>query len=1409
MKMADSLLDISKRLTESESPLQKVITRQDTPSLLDISNEMNNMTPATPTPGFGGAVMSVISPITEFLSRPQYASAAFFDGLMDESKSIFDIISGSFNEIVNPKLKLSFSDIIRKRAPEFAKNNPKVTAVLGFALDIGADPTSYLGIGLAGKGIKIGTQVLNKFGTGLRAGMITEELSKGRQIISAIGKNVQRDVQIATQRGIAATAQELKPFRVAREIVTLSKEYADELTQLGIPFDKQSVRKLAFDELGIDAIPLPKELGGKPLNAKRVTGLISGIVDDISLELDRSLRLGRQLPKPLPLIPGQEIPGAAKTISTPVFGKKQPLPKTRKGQDVTKRTQVPERNFESSTGIVEQRFPDIEEVKLFAGGLIRGALGKFKPGKNASPEQIQNLNALVGEMVNSYLTTATKLVEKEESVRSFTKTFKASLQRRLESERIDREIPRLKKTRFFEEFEEELPFESGLDEALLTRIPTEPSLVKGKLAARPQKAFERGVIRNLSIDDIYEHVEKRIQRLTEFDPQLAKRIFKEPKTTLRVGVPFTKIQADVLNLTALAPLRRSIDFVTKLNDAVIGANIPAISQTARFAKSAGQFTGGVLTGLKETAEGLFVRPGGPFGDVIKEFQNQYDYIEGQVYRETKKLFEVINKDPQAKQRINNLMREVDDRTRKIEFIEDRVVTQSEADEIFYDAMTKARVSLEGKFDQGRVVGLSKEEVSIIAGLKQEYASIAALEMEASLLKSEIKNYHPRYYDALENGKDMAAISKYKYGLSTQLTSSQRRKYITLVEAEQAGMIPELDASLIYATRVASSRRAMAKKQFFESLSETLGIEIKNQNDLPKLLQLKQGKRYLNDIKLLGESVYPTGMNTNVRNLIKFIDHLNGFFRKGATVAKLSFAPKQFVSNTAQAMLELGIKGAKTFDLRVIPDAAGLIMDHYRGKPLAKVPKTVESYMIKHIGKGVNNSDSTMAMRAVMANIFGEEQLTEFASGFKRVTATGAEFGGQDLTRLMRELNIIRGVDSIGNTFKKNIEQFLNYDPKGNVIVKGKELPFKQATLELMKYWKYPSMVEDHARATHFLSFLSQGYSPKQAADKVNEILFDYQHGLTNFEKNVIRRMVPFYTFQRFAIPFVMTKMIEAPGRTAAFNKVMGLAERIWVSPEDTLNPSEREVFGESFYVEQPRMFMGFDKEGAAKFNILNNLTPLDALSLFVYDTKTNEIDLERTAQKTILAALTPYLKVPLEIAVDKNFFTGQAQSQGIKLGNLKTTSDLILPDFVKDAIGWEDRVNLRTGKTSTYINSYFGYFMASVVPALKQFINFGDENRSLLDKSIEVIVGVSPKGIDLKEMRQWQALSDTKRIREFVGSIRTAKIKGADTAYEESLAEYREFLETIKQGNAIKAQNEIRGLGIAGQRTQQLEQENK
>jgi hypothetical protein len=111
-----------------------------------------------------GTALSYAAPVLDFISRPQYASAKFFDSVINDSANVFDAIGAALGEFVDPKQKLSFSNVISRYDPQFAKDHPTATSVLGFLGDIALDPTTYLGAGLAKSGLQVGGRTLTKVG---------------------------------------------------------------------------------------------------------------------------------------------------------------------------------------------------------------------------------------------------------------------------------------------------------------------------------------------------------------------------------------------------------------------------------------------------------------------------------------------------------------------------------------------------------------------------------------------------------------------------------------------------------------------------------------------------------------------------------------------------------------------------------------------------------------------------------------------------------------------------------------------------------------------------------------------------------------------------------------------------------------------------------------------------------------------------------------------------------------------------------------------------------------------------------------------------------------------------------------------------------------------------------------------
>jgi hypothetical protein len=78
--------------------------------------------------------------------------------------------------------------------------------------------------------------------------------------------------------------------------------------------------------------------------------------------------------------------------------------------------------------------------------------------------------------------------------------------------------------------------------------------------------------------------------------------------------------------------------------------------------------------------------------------------------------------------------------------------------------------------------------------------------------------------------------------------------------------------------------------------------------------------------------------------------------------------------------------------------------------------------------------------------------------------------------------------------------------------------------------------EDLPRVATAIEALRRGATWEEAAEYVSKHHFDYQH-LTQFERNVARRLAPFYTFTARNIPLQTKKLITNPGKFAQYEKL--------------------------------------------------------------------------------------------------------------------------------------------------------------------------------------------------------------------------------------------------------------------------------
>lgn len=165
-------------------------------------------------------------------------------------------------------------------------------------------------------------------------------------------------------------------------------------------------------------------------------------------------------------------------------------------------------------------------------------------------------------------------------------------------------------------------------------------------------------------------------------------------------------------------------------------------------------------------------------------------------------------------------------------------------------------------------------------------------------------------------------------------------------------------------------------------------------------------------------------------------------------------------------------------------------------------------------------------------------------------------------------------------------------------------------------------VEHSVRAPLFIDGLMKGMSPEDAYQRVVLHHFDYED-LSYVEKRYLKRIVPFYTWQRKNFPVMMNYMIHKPAAVNVYTNAKRNLE--YGVPEDEITPDYYEEIGA---IRTPWSNKGGDKR---------YLIP-DLPFLAVND----QLDVNQG-----LASMSPIIKTPIEVFGSKQFFKGLPLRDGM------------------------------------------------------------------------------------------------------------------------------------------------------------------
>lgn len=127
---------------------------------------------------------------------------------------------------------------------------------------------------------------------------------------------------------------------------------------------------------------------------------------------------------------------------------------------------------------------------------------------------------------------------------------------------------------------------------------------------------------------------------------------------------------------------------------------------------------------------------------------------------------------------------------------------------------------------------------------------------------------------------------------------------------------------------------------------------------------------------------------------------------------------------------------------------------------------------------------------------------------------GRTLTGEEILRLAQQYDLLHA-GWMGDLGSLTVEEI------------GKQSGWKKA-VRLGYFREFGEATEDVARLAGFMNQLRKTGDPYTAALNVKKHLFDYSE-LSKFEKNVLRRFIPFYTWMRKNIPLQLEALITRPG----------------------------------------------------------------------------------------------------------------------------------------------------------------------------------------------------------------------------------------------------------------------------------------
>lgn len=291
--------------------------------------------------------------------------------------------------------------------------------------------------------------------------------------------------------------------------------------------------------------------------------------------------------------------------------------------------------------------------------------------------------------------------------------------------------------------------------------------------------------------------------------------------------------------------------------------------------------------------------------------------------------------------------------------------------------------------------------------------------------------------------------------------------------------------------------------------------------------------------------------------------------------------------------------------------------------------------------------------------------------------------------------------------KQNLQKLNPFNSEQNAVIKGGR--------------EVGRAIEEQARLTNFITNLKATGDVTHAAQRAKQFLFDYGN-LTGFEKNVLRRLIPFYSFTKFNLQLQAKTLLSSPGRIAAEIKTVNSIAEVFGGQQ--LTDKEKALL--PTWMANSIALKRKGKDG--KDEIISGFgTPI-------------EQPFQAFQPTQLLGSISPLIRYPVEAMTGYQFFRGKPTSEVIDASNFRNA-----PQAIKDYIGYSEykgttkdgktytrSVSLRPGNMNFFNNLPFLGRIQTVLGTL------GDQSITDQAKTLSSITGVQARSFNFEQAQAQQ-----------------------------------------------------------------------